>query len=92
MHAGGRRQKDMVHGVTVFETAVRAEAMQCKYWHGQIAESKGNMKKLWQAFRSVLGEATSSDVQELTSDDFACSETRSSLRRCTTFRTRRHRH
>ena len=28
MHAGRLRQKDMVHGVTVFEAAVRAEAMQ----------------------------------------------------------------
>ena len=53
------------------------EQKQCKYCHGQIDESKGNMKKLWRAFHSVLGEATSGDVQELTSDDFAVSsETR----------------
>ena len=29
------------------------------------------MKKLWWTFHSVLGEVTSSNVQELTSDDFA---------------------
>jgi len=53
------------------------EQKQCKYCHGQIDESKGNIKKLWRAFHSVLGEATSGDVQELTSDDFAVSsETR----------------
>jgi len=47
------------------------EQKQCKYWHGQIDESKGNMKKLWRAFHSVLGEATNGDVQEPISDDFA---------------------
>jgi len=47
------------------------EQKQCKYWHGQIDESKGNMTKLWRAFHSVLGEATSGNVRELTSDDFA---------------------
>ena len=46
------------------------EKKNCKYWRAQIAESKGNMKRLWRTLHDVLGEASN---VELTAEEFAVS-------------------
>lgn len=47
------------------------EMKNCSFWRTEIAESKGNMKRLWRTLYGVLGEASSGDVGELTAEDFA---------------------
>ena len=41
------------------------------YWRSEIAASKGDTKRLWRTFKSVVGEASTADTDAHTADDFA---------------------
>ena len=41
------------------------EERQCSYWHEQIVESKGNTKRLWRTFHSVLGDVSRANRRRL---------------------------
>jgi len=41
------------------------------YWRNEIVASKGDMTRLWQTFKGVLGEASVTDTDAHTADDFA---------------------
>ena len=47
------------------------EKKNCSYWRTEVAESKGNMKRLWRTLHGVLGEASNVDAGELTAEEFA---------------------
>jgi len=47
------------------------ERKDSEHWRVKIEENKGDMKKLWRTFRSVLGDAASDVPDEHTADDFA---------------------
>ena len=41
------------------------------YWRSEIAASKGDMKRIWRTFKSVLGDDSTADTDVHTADDFA---------------------
>ena len=41
------------------------------FWRSEIAASKGNSKKLWRTFNSVLGDVNTDETTNLTADQFA---------------------
>jgi len=41
------------------------------YWRSEIAASKGNSKKLWRTFNSVLGDVSTDETSELSADQYA---------------------
>jgi len=47
------------------------EVKKCKYWQSEIAESKGDMQRLWRSLNGVLGEVPNDDTSMHTPDDFA---------------------
>ena len=47
------------------------EEKNVNYWRSEIDASKGNTRRLWQTFKSVLGEASTVDTDAHTADDFA---------------------
>ena len=40
------------------------------YWRSEIAASKGDSRKTWRTFRSVLGESSTTDADAHAADDF----------------------
>jgi len=46
------------------------ERKNCSYWRAEIAETKGDVKRLWRTLHGILGEASNVDAGELTADDF----------------------
>ena len=41
------------------------------YWRSEIAASKGDTRRLWRTFQSVLGEVPTADTDDHTADEFA---------------------
>ena len=41
------------------------------YWRSEIAASKGDTRRLWWTFESVLGEVPTADTDDHTADEFA---------------------
>ena len=72
------------------------------YWRSEIAASKGDTRRLWWTFESVLGEVPTADTDDHTADEFAAffSDKVEAVRtstaplghRCTMFRTDTRRH
>ena len=48
----------------------RDENKRDEFWRKQIAENKGNTKRLWRMLDGLLGEASSDDTGVHTADDF----------------------
>ena len=41
------------------------------YWRSEIAANKGDTRRLWRTFQSVLGEVPTADTDDHTADEFA---------------------
>ena len=42
-----------------------------RYWRNEIANSKGNMQRLWRTLHSALGETSGGETGDHTADEFA---------------------
>jgi len=47
------------------------ESKKDEFWRNEIAENKGNTKKLWRTLNGLLGETSSDDTGVHTADEFA---------------------